>query len=156
MNPLKKIISGGQTGADAGALLAGRELGLETGGFAPQGWLTEDGPQEERLRALGLSECDEPGYPARTRRNVVAAEGTLIVGPHRTGGTRLTFDIATELQKPVFRIARTIGSPPIAEFRNWLAVHNIKTLNVAGPRESENPGIAEFTRRALVTLLGEL
>ena len=42
---LTKIISGGQTGADYGALLAAHALGLETGGWAPKGWRTEDGPK---------------------------------------------------------------------------------------------------------------
>ena len=41
---LKKIISGGQTGADREALETARDLGIETGGFVPKGWLTEDGP----------------------------------------------------------------------------------------------------------------
>ena len=55
----EKIISGGQTGADMGALLAARELGIPTGGVAPKGWLTENGPQEELLRNFGLIECEE-------------------------------------------------------------------------------------------------
>ncbi|HME98544.1 MAG TPA: putative molybdenum carrier protein, partial [Terriglobia bacterium] len=60
---MKKIISGGQTGADMGGLLAARELGIETGGMAPKGWLTENGPEEVLLRSFGLSECEEEGFP---------------------------------------------------------------------------------------------
>ena len=51
---LTKIISGGQTGADMGALLAARDLGMESGGVAPKGWRTEDGPQETLLLSFGL------------------------------------------------------------------------------------------------------
>src|SRR5262249_3920699 len=80
-----KVISGDQTGADMGALIAARELGLETGGFAPKGWQTENGPQEHILRGFGLIECEEPGYPARTRRNVAGSDATLLVGDYHRG-----------------------------------------------------------------------
>ena len=33
-----KIVSGGQTGVDRGALQAAMDLGLEWGGWAPKGW----------------------------------------------------------------------------------------------------------------------
>ncbi|KKL28978.1 hypothetical protein LCGC14_2369790, partial [marine sediment metagenome] len=77
---LLKVISGGQTGADQGGLEAGKELGLETGGTAPLGWKTEDGPQPELLKGFGLRECTQPGYPVRTRRNVLTSDGTVIFG----------------------------------------------------------------------------
>ena len=150
---LRKIISGGQTGADMGALLAARDLGLESGGVAPKGWLTEDGPQEALLSGFWLSECEEAGYPARTRRNVMDSDGTLLIGPYLSGGTRLTYELATELNKPVFLVP--YGDLPNAEdFRNWLDRHAIHVLNVAGNRESQSPGIAKFTRSFLVLALG--
>ena len=37
------IVSGGQTGVDRGALEAAVALGLEFGGWAPHGWIAEDG-----------------------------------------------------------------------------------------------------------------
>jgi Circularly permutated YpsA SLOG family len=37
---LKKIISGGQTGADQAGLRTAKRLGIETGGWMPQGWRT--------------------------------------------------------------------------------------------------------------------
>jgi len=38
-----KIVSGGQTGVDRGALEAADALGLDFGGWAPHGWIAEDG-----------------------------------------------------------------------------------------------------------------
>jgi Circularly permutated YpsA SLOG family len=156
----EKIVSGGQTGADMGALIAARELGIPTGGIAPRGWFTENGPREELLRSFGLAECEEEGFPARTRRNVSNTSGTLLVGEHRTGGSRLTRDYAEHLKKPLFllrfRIARTETDSDrrrIQEFHNWLRHQQIQVLNVAGNRESQSPGIAEFTRRFLLTAL---
>src|SRR4051812_21280651 len=102
---LKKIVSGGQTGADMGGLLAAREIALATGGIAPRGWLTENGPQELVLRSFGLIECSEAGYPARPRANIALADGTLLVGDYSGGGSRLTFEVARELNKPLFHLA---------------------------------------------------
>jgi len=148
---LKKIISGGQTGADMGGLLAARELGIETGGMAPKGWLTENGPEEVLLRSFGLSECEEEGFPARTRRNVADSSGTLLVGEYETGGSRLTFEVATQLSKPLFLVAfGYFGN--IHDFQRWLEEHQIRVLNVAGNRESQSPGIAEFTRQFLLLI----
>jgi len=39
-------------------------------------------------------------------------------------------------------------------FIRWLRSHNINTLNVAGPRESKEPGIQVMARNALIAVLG--
>jgi hypothetical protein len=151
---LMKIISGGQTGADQGGLLAARELGIPTGGTAPHGWQTETGPQESLLKGFGLVECREPGYPARTRLNVMNADGTLLVGQYRSGGSALTANVAREGGKPLFHLRLSPGLVPdrerIEEFRHWLQQHDIRVLNVAGNRESDSPGIEAFTRQFLI------
>ena len=157
---VSKVISGGQTGADQGALLAARELGIETGGAAPRGWLTEEGPREELLRGFGLVECHDPGYAARTRANVINSDGTLLMGQLETGGSALTFEIVEELGKPVFHLAYPgdgVTSSPVdrERFRRWLEENNIATLNVAGDRESKSSGLGEFTRQFLVQALRE-
>src|SRR5262249_16433128 len=141
---LTKIISGGQSGADTGALLGASELQIDKGGFAPRGWLTEDGPQEEILRGFGLIECDEEGYPPRTRANVIHSDGTLLVGNDRSGGSRLTHNLATELKKPLFQVPFGVdetksSTASLEAFQSWLRRNHINVLNVAGNRESENP-----------------
>jgi hypothetical protein len=146
----KKIITGGQTGADIGGLIAARELGIESGGTAPKGWLTENGTEEALLRSFGLEECEEAGFPARTRRNIVDSTGTILVGRYQSGGSRLTYDVVKELKKPLFLVAFPSAGHCSEEFRNWLAAEEIRVLNVAGNRESQSPGIAEFTRSFLV------
>jgi hypothetical protein len=153
----EKIISGGQTGADIGGLLAAHDLGIETGGVAPKGWLTEKGPRETLLRAFGLVECEEEGFAARTRRNVAISEGTLLVGPYAGGGSRLTCEVAGELNKPLFLLDFPDPVPESAfQFRQWLGRHQIRVLNVAGNRESQSPGIEVFTRRFLTGALRDL
>ena len=152
---LKKILSGGQTGADQGGLFAARELGVPTGGVAPQDWLTEDGPQQELLSGFGLKECAEPGYSPRTRANVLNSDGTLLVGQYQRGGSALTHQIAEHAGKPIFLLAFASrpDSSRVEEFRFWLLRHKVHVLNVAGNRESQSPGIREFTRDFLIQAL---
>ena len=152
---LQRIISGGQTGADQGALLAARELGIPSGGTAPQGWWTETGCQEQLLRGFGLTENWRPGYDARTRQNVIDGDGTLILGSDATGGTALTATIARYMGKPLFLVPFPPAPDKEAgkEFREWLKKFRIQTLNVAGNRESERRGIQEFTKEFLLSAL---
>ena len=150
-----RIISGGQTGADQGGLFAARELAIPTGGTAPHGWLTETGPEEQLLRSFGLIECLQPGYDSRTKMNVLHADGTMIFGSYAAGGSALTAKIATEAGKPLFHVPFPTkdSRDKTSEFRGWLARFRIRTLNVAGNRESQNPGLQEFARKFLIEAL---
>jgi hypothetical protein len=145
-----KIISGGQTGVDRGALDAAIELAIPQGGWCPRGRLAEDGRIPEQYQLL---ETQSPDYPARTQRNVVESDGTLVLFRGRiAGGTELTLRLAEEHQRP--RLAVDLDAPADpAAVRRWLAEHRIDVLNVAGPRESQSPGIAALTREFLVGVL---
>jgi hypothetical protein len=153
MRVVERIISGGQTGADQGALQAARELGIPTGGTAPRGWLTEEGPRKTLLQTFGLRECRERGYPPRTKANVLNSDGTLIVGSYRSGGSALTAKIANDHGKPMFHVDPQKALAQIEDFLYWLDRYHIRTLNVAGNRESETPGLQQFTRQFLISAL---
>ena len=134
MIALRKIISGGQTGADMGGLVAGVAFGLETGGTAPQGWRTEDGPMPYLGTCYHLKE-GPPGYRERTRLNIADSDATLIIGNTSSPGSRLTLETCEEQGKLY------LVNPSPIELRTWLESYDIRTLNVAGNRESKNPGI---------------
>jgi hypothetical protein len=70
---LKKIVSGGQTGVDQGALEAALRLSFPCGGFCPADRQAEDGTIPQRYPLTPLA---GGGYPERTRQNVVASEGS--------------------------------------------------------------------------------
>jgi len=148
------IVSGGQTGADRGALDAAIELGLAHGGWCPAGRLAEDGgiPAHYPLRETGSSRYEE-----RTEKNVVDSDATLLVtrGPP-TGGSALTAGLARKHRRPLLHLdlATTPPAAAAAELRAWLASHRIAILNVAGPRASHCPGIADDVRNLLVAALG--
>ena len=101
--PLKKIISGGQTGVDRGALDAALHLGVAAGGWCPKGRLAEDGPIPARYP---LAETGSAAYEERTALNVMDADATLILasgpgGPKSLkGGTLATHRKAEESGKP--------------------------------------------------------
>jgi hypothetical protein len=138
------IISGGQTGVDRAALDVALELGLPCGGYCPRGRRAEDGRIPDRHP---LTELTSPDYAGRTRKNVEIATAALILhaGPV-AGGTRLTLDVCEELGKPTLTIDVTAITPHMAaDAADWIARDVLPrggVLNVAGPRESEAPGIA--------------
>lgn len=141
-----RVISGGQTGADQGGLEAARELGLETGGWAPKGWMTENGPQRELLEGFGLKECGSSEYPARTVLNVRDADMTLIFGSV-SGGSKLTEYYCQRYGRPY------IWNPSVDYLVKVLAGGKVQVLNVAGNRESKTPGIQRATRELLTEAL---
>jgi hypothetical protein len=141
---IDKIISGGQTGVDRAALDVALAMGIDCGGWCPKGRRAEDGPIASRYP---LVETASTAYSQRTKRNVRDSDGTLILtrGQPR-GGTLLTQRTAVELGKPCLSI--DLSAPAaLAEIREWLGRHAVGVLNVAGPRESQSPGITlEATR----------
>jgi len=145
---IKKIISGGQTGADQGGLEAGDELGLETGGTAPPGYMTDVGTYLG-LRKYGLVEgqADKKVYPKRTLANVTDSDGTVLFGMTNSPGTRLTIKYCTVLGRPY------LINPSIIDFRLWIKEHNIVILNVAGNRESKNPGLQRKVKEFIINAL---
>lgn len=147
----EKIVTGGQTGVDRGALDAAIALGIPHGGWCPRGRLAEDGRIPPHYR---LTETDSPEYRVRTERNVVDSDGTLILCRGQpAGGTELTRQLAQRHRKPCLVV--DLDQPPSPErIRRWIARHRLRVLNVAGPRESQSPGIAVQARAMLEACFG--
>ena len=89
---IKKIFSGGQTGADIAALDAAIGWHIPHGGWIPKGRKTEDGRLQNKYQ---LDEMPTESYPARIRKNILDSDGTLIIshGP-LTGGSKYTKELA--------------------------------------------------------------
>jgi len=149
--PLQRIVSGGQTGVDRGALDAAIELGIEHGGWCPRGRLAEDGAIPLMYK---LEETAATAYAVRTAQNVIDSDGTLILYRDLlSGGTELTRRLALRYDRPLLQIDLK-DDPTVQPVRDWLTEHRIVTLNVAGPRESTSPGI-EAAAKAFVRLVFE-
>jgi hypothetical protein len=147
-----RIISGGQTGADRGALDAAIELGSPHGGWCPRSRLAEDGPIPDRYR---LRETESSEYAVRTEQNVIDSDATLIFCRGRpSGGTLLTLRLAEAHGRPS-RVLDLDRSPDAAEVRRWLDQQQVETLNVAGPRESQSPGMQAAVRQFMLRIFSE-
>lgn len=136
-----KIVSGGQTGVDRAALDVAIDLGLACGGWCPKGRKAEDGPIPAEYP---LKETKSADYVERTRLNVRDSDATLVLTRGTpTGGTALTLTFAGKLRRPtlVIDLAADDGGADAARVREWIAEAGIATLNLAGPRESNHPGI---------------
>jgi hypothetical protein len=146
---IKQIVSGGQTGVDRAGLDVAIKLGIAHGGWIPRGRLTESGalPQKYHLKETSSSQ-----YSVRTEKNVVAADGTLIIshGP-LTGGSAYTREMAIKHGRPWLHIDldRMAAFHAATAINNWILQKEIEILNVAGPRASADPAIYQDTLNIL-------
>jgi hypothetical protein len=112
------------------------------------------------LANLGLVECGEPPgpipdpsdgqlwsdwvarvYPPRTRANVAASDATIWLGSTQSRGYTTAHDAALEREPDHQFFVVFGGLTPPSVVRDWIATHRVRTLNIAGNRESTAPGI---------------
>ncbi|MFC1489130.1 putative molybdenum carrier protein [Thermodesulfobacteriota bacterium] len=150
---VKKIVSGGQTGADQAALDTAIKLDIPHGGWISKGRKTENGPLPEKYQ---LQEMDTDSYAKRTEQNVIDSDGTLIISHgNLTGGTDYTRKMAIQHNRPWIHInlEQTIAFQAAENIRSWILDHHIETLNVAGPRASTDPEIYQAVTDVLETAM---
>lgn len=150
---LKKVISGGQTGVDRGALDAALEAGVLCGGWCPEGRKAEDGEIPARYPVTVL-----PGahYRQRTRQNVMDSDGSLIIYfGELVGGTRETVRFCERFGKAALIVDGEQITPDAAAAAaiNFIERHRISVLNVAGPRESTHDGAGIYSKEVIRLIL---
>ena len=150
---IARIVSGGQTGADLAALDAALAIGVPCGGWVPRGRFNEDGLIAPHYP---VRETGSPRPARRTARNVRDSDATLILsrGP-LTGGSALTERLAREQAKPCLHVdlAAVPSDAAPARILAWLATLDGATLNVAGPRRSNDPEIYDIAYRVIAAVL---
>ncbi|NBC47767.1 MAG: hypothetical protein GVY22_07230 [Gammaproteobacteria bacterium] len=152
--PLRRVLSGGQTGVDRAALDVALEqaarLSLEVGGWCPRGRWAEDGAIPLRYP---LQETPSAEPAQRTEWNLRDSDATLVLTRGElAGGTALTVALARDRGHPL-RIVDLNLEATQGPIRDWLHDASIGVLNVAGPRESESPGIGRDAAAWLRALL---
>lgn len=135
------IISGGQTGCDRATLDSAIKYGVPYAGYIPKGRKAEDG--RVAVKYTSLKEADSENYSERTYRNILMAEAVVIL--HQG-----TIDKGTQLTKTLARIAgKRLLTVNIAKPHSKERVMHFMSIfcriNIAGPRESESPGIYQKT-----------
>jgi Circularly permutated YpsA SLOG family len=169
---LSKIISGGQTGVDRGALDAALVAGFDCGGWCPANRGAEDGEIPERYPLTPLpSEIVEKGsqvretrqvaegYRARTLKNVQDSDGTVILfSATLSGGTLLTQKLCMREKKPFIALdaqamTKLRAADAVARF---VEEHGVAVLNVSGPRLSGWPGGYRFALGVVGAVISNL
>jgi hypothetical protein len=148
---IKKIVSGGQTGADRAALNFAIKQNIPHGGWVPKGGIAEDGRIPDIYQ---LQEMPTDSYPARTEQNVIDSDGTLIISHGiLTGGSANTAEMARKHARPWLHLdmEKTTADEAAQRLREWIADNDVSVLNVAGPRQSGDPDIYNVTIKVLET-----
>jgi len=150
VSKLERLVSGGQTGADRAALDVAIRHVFPHGGWCPKGRKAEDGPIGGQYQ---LIETLSANYLQRTEWNVRDTDGTVIftLSQELSGGSRRTADFARKHGKPCLHIASRGGDyrNPALRLQEFVAEHRIVRLNVAGSRESKEPGIWRFVYQTI-------
>ena len=166
MSKLKKykisvVISGGQTGADRGALDFSIKNRINYGGWCPLGRRAEDGIIPS---CYILKETNNCYYPARTRMNIRDSDATIIFSSNiNSKGSLLTIKFCIEMKKPYHIVILdknkidNLDSINIKNINNnllkWLNKEKPEILNIAGTRESHCFGIQKVVAYILEMIL---
>lgn len=152
---MKKIVSGGQTGVDRGALDACLEKNFICGGWCPEHRQAEDGTIDDKYPLTVLSGA---GYRKRTLQNVRDSDATIIIYHQEIqlkGGTELTLLTCIKEQRPYLLIDASTLSVEVASQKifDFINRHQIEILNFAGPRASGVPTIQQYTENVVKQLI---
>jgi hypothetical protein len=142
---LKKIISGGQVGADQAALDAAINYDFPHGGWIQKGRKTQNGMLPEKYH---LIEMLVSGYKERIEQNVIESDGTVIISRgDLSGGAGYSEKMAQKHNRPYLHIDlnKTPVSISSAEINTWIIENSIEILNVTGSRASEDGDVYKNT-----------
>jgi Circularly permutated YpsA SLOG family len=151
VSALRKVVSGAHSGVDRAALDAALDLGLEAGGWVPKGRKADDGPLSPRY---AVTETASRDHAQGAEWNVRDTDATLVLATGRLLGSsaEAAAAVAHKFEKPLLVVdllqPRNLGS-----ILFWLEYEKVSVLNVAGPRESEVPGIRAMAMEFLKGLL---
>jgi hypothetical protein len=160
---ITSIRSGGQTGVDRAALDVAVAKNIQYSGWCPRNGWAEDFAKQPGLvgKYNRLMETPSASPEQRTAWNVRDSHATLILqnrGDAPSSGTLFTKLCADLIfLRPCYSIDIDAAGA-IEEARQWLTrvfgmLNGDFNLNIAGPRESECPGIYTSAYDFLFTLL---
>lgn len=155
---LKKIISGGQVGADQAALDVAIKMGIPHGGWIQKGRKIQGGILPEKYQ---LQEMSTPSFKDRIEQNVKASDGTLIIAHgDLAGGADYSRKMARKHGRPCLHINlnETPSFSAATGISRWIKENRIEVLNVTGSRSSEDSKIYKDTMDIVegTILLGQI
>jgi hypothetical protein len=142
---IRKIISGGQIGADQAALDVAIKLGISNGGWIQKDRKTQSGILPVKYQ---LKELPTAGYKQRIEKNVIDSDGTVIISHgDPTGGAEYSRKMADKHHRQCLQMDLKENSTFIiaSKINTWVSENNIEVLNVTGSRVSEDSTIYKDT-----------
>ncbi|WP_131783700.1 YpsA SLOG family protein, partial [Legionella gresilensis] len=120
----------------------------------PKGRIDELGIIPSKYSSLieitGNFNTEKENYAARTKANIKDSDGTLVIVPTlpflKDSGTAFTICEASVQEKPYLIIDISLSQEEnFSNIQDFIRQNDIKVLNIAGPRESNNNGIYQKT-----------
>jgi len=153
---LRKVISGGQTGADIAGVMTAKKFGYEVGGWMPLGFKTLAGSKPRYAELYGMLEHSSASYPPRTHCNVSESDGTIrFAFNFDSAGEKCTLKAIEKFKKHHIDVD-CINPRSVSEVVLWIIQKEIEILNVAGNSEKSAMGITEFVEDYLSQVFDSL
>jgi Circularly permutated YpsA SLOG family len=152
---LEKIISGGETGANQAGWRAAKTFGVAAGGWMRKGFLIDDGCHPEFAEQFAAIELRSEGEDVSTDRNVQESDATVWFGQTTTAAAYATVAACLAFRKPYMPVYPGASFEP-SHIATWIVENKIKTLNLAGNRERDEPGIGARVERFVGEILEQL
>jgi hypothetical protein len=150
---LRKIISGGQSGAEKAALDTAKKFNLDHGGSLIFGKKSEHDSFSEVYQ---LNDIETENRSKKIEQNIIDSDATLIISHGLlTGLSLITQKIASRLNKSWCHI----DLMEMDEFEGAVILHefiddnDIEVLNVAGPNASQDPFIYRSVKSIIETFI---
>jgi hypothetical protein len=148
---IRRILSGAQSGVEAGALDLALKLGLECGGWVPRGFRSAGSPLPA---AYQLKETPSADFKDAVEFNARDSDGTLLLtrgkkNPHIKYAIQMALKHQKQLlnldmrQYPIFEAGSMIST--------WISMQFIKSVYVTGNSREEDESIYQMTQKALET-----
>ena len=131
---IKKIISGGQAGAEKAALDAALKLGIPHSGWAYKGGKTDEGPLPKQYR---VQETSNKSFSNRIKMNVLDAAGVVTFSYGKLPiGLKIVRELASNHNRPYLHIDLSESSFNIAAatVRAWMIKNDIEVIYVTGQK----------------------
>ncbi len=150
---IKKIVSGGRTGAEQAALDAAIKLDIPYGGWIPTGGdaKSRNAPEKYQLHEMATAR-----FADASEKNTLESNASLIISYGvLTGRSALTRKLAMKYGRRWMHIDlnATPSVQAMSIVSSWIRLYDIEVLNVTGPRSSRNPDIYHDTMSLLVKAL---
>ncbi len=148
---LRKILSSGQGGAEAGAMDLALKIGLECGGWAPRGGRSAGGSTRIDYH---LEETESIDFQEAVEYNARDSDGTLLLTRGKKSPlVKYAIQMALKHQKQLLHL--DLAEYPVFEagsmISTWISMQFIKVVYVTGSRQDEDEEIYRMTQKALET-----